>query len=953
MDADRWQRVAELYDLVLEREPSERGAFLDAQASGDKDLRREVQSLLAQDSEKLLIDEPMLETAAEVLDEFDFKPGSQLGPYRIDSIIGAGGMGHVYRATDTRLNRTVALKVLPQAVARDAQFRARFAREAHAIAALNHPHVCTLYDIGQDEHVDFLVMEYLEGDTLATRLGKGSLPLDTALSLAVDVAEALAAAHRGGIVHRDVKPGNIVLTNGGAKLVDFGLVKPTVSVLPPGGAEGATTPPSLTTQGALLGTIQYMAPEQLEGREPDARTDIFAFGAVLYEMLTGKKAFEGKSQASLIGAIMYAERSEISASRPLTPPALDRLVKTCLAKEPDDRWQTAHDLARELRWIRHHPAVPTVLTPRNREWIAWLAAIGLGVAATITGVIHFGESPPRPLPVRFAVSAPPDALLRAPFSPQISPDGTLLVFMSVRDGEQVLVLRRLDALDSRVLSGTEDGAFPFWSPDSRAIAFFANGQLKKVRVSGGSVQTICKTGTALGGTWNREDVILFASSTDGVLYRVSASGGQSTPLISLEAGKKLQGRPQFLPDGRRFLYFVDPDGVYLGSLDGGPPTRVPVNTHVALYSPPGYLLFPQGRTLVARRFSSDLSEPLGDAVPLADDVVTGPPVGSAALRGGSAFSVSENGVLAYAIQGSPSVDVASFERSGRPLGTIGPFPFDAAVNGIELSPDGTQFATQSPPGPDPNSEIWLFNLLDRRSTQLTFTPGADRHPVWSPDGRRLVFASRRVDAPGLYQKPAGGQQAEELLLRSPSHEWDQHWPTDWSSRGIVYESGRDVAHVELWMLPVDGDRKPYPLVREAGNHHGAKVSPDGKWLAYQTTFQSGLPEIVIQSLTTADVKIRVSTEGGTSPRWRSDGSELFYLARDGRLMAVTLERDDRTELRLGATQPLFQTGLRLLPGVVPAINVSPDGQRFFTPSADRATAPSIVVLANWVSTLRR
>jgi Tol biopolymer transport system component len=314
--------------------------------------------------------------------------------------------------------------------------------------------------------------------------------------------------------------------------------------------------------------------------------------------------------------------------------------------------------------------------------------------------------------------------------------------------------------------------------------------------------------------------------------------------------------------------------------------------------------------------------------------------------------VSDTGVFAYAVPPTRRVEVASFERSGRPLSTIGPFPFEAAP-GIEFSPDGTRFATQSPTGPDPNAEIWLFNLADRRATQLTFVPGTDRHPVWSPDGRRVVFASRRAEAPGLYQKPAGGQQPEELLLRSPSREWDQYWPTDWSSKGIVFENGRDTAKVELWMLPVDGDRRPYPLLSEPGNNHGARVSRDGKWLAYQTTFQAGPPDVVIQSLTAPGVKIRVSTDGGSSPRWRADESELFYLSRTGRLMAVAIEQPRPGELRLGKAQPLFETGLRLLPTGVPSINVSTDGQRFFIAKENQETPPSIVVLVNWSSMLGR
>jgi len=649
---------------------------------------------------------------------------------------------------------------------------------------------------------------------------------------------------------------------------------------------------------------------------------------------------------------MHAEPAPVSAIRPLTPPALDRLVTTCLAKEPDDRWQSARDLWRELQWIRRDPSMSTAVVRRKRERLAWSLATVLGIAAAVTMVGRFDDSPLHTGLMRFTVSAPPGTSLppAGPFSPQVSPDGTLIVFMTVRGAERLLAIRPLDALESRALPGTEGARFPFWSPDSRMVAFFAGGQLKKVAVSGGPVQRICDA-PGLGGTWNREDVIVFTrSDTDGQ-YRVSAAGGSAMPLTFVNRGGRFQSRPVFLPDGRRFLYFVPPDVVYLASLDGNAPRRLPLKATVALYSSPGYLLFSREGTLVAQRFDADLTTPVGDPVPLAENVVTGPPAGSAAPPGGAAFSVSGNGVLTYAIRPATSVEVAYFDRAGRRLSSVGPFPFET-VGGLELSPDGTQLAMQSPPGPTPNSEIWLFDLDRRRPTQLTFSPGADRHPVWSPDGRRVAFASRRQDAPGLYQKPAGGQEPEELLLRSQSDEWDQYWPSDWSSRGIVYESGRHADKVELWMLPFEGDRKPYPLVREPGNHHGAKVSPDATLLAYQTEFATGSPDVVIQGLQTSGAKWRVSTGGGSSPRWRRDGKELFYLATDSQLMAVPIAGDITRGLRVGTAQALFRTGLSVVRTGAASTNVSPDGQRFLIATADPNGLPSIVVVSNWPALLK-
>jgi eukaryotic-like serine/threonine-protein kinase len=562
MDSERWQRVAHLYESVLEREPAQRARFLAEATAGDETLQREVESLLEHDSIPVLIDEPMLATAAVLLeDHSDLEPGALLGPYRVEKVLGAGGMGQVYRAIDTRLNRTVAVKVLPKTLASDPRLRMRFDREAHAIAALTHPHICTLHDIGQDAGVDFLVMEYLEGETLAAWLTSGPLSVEQALTIALDVADALAVAHRRGIVHRDLKPGNIMLTRSGAKLLDFGLAKPFAppiydsrSLVP------TVTPTSLTAEGSIVGTLQYMAPEQLEGKDADARTDIFAFGAVVYEMLTGKRAFEGKSQAGLIGAIMHAEPAPISATQPLAPPALDRIVKNCLEKDPDDRWQSARDLSTQLQWIGHDSGAAVVARKPDRR-LAWAVATLLGTALVAVGLYQIGR-PESNLPVaRFTVAAPVGASLPPvfgqPWTPSISPDGTRIVFQVVRDGEWMLALRSIgDGLESHTIPGTERSQFPFWSPDSRVIAFFVDGKLKRMNVEDGSPQTICDVAFGLGGTWNQEGRIVF-SSAEG-LYEVPAAGGTPKQLISAGDGEGFHFRPQFLPDGQHFCTVPDP-----------------------------------------------------------------------------------------------------------------------------------------------------------------------------------------------------------------------------------------------------------------------------------------------------------------------------------------------------------------------------------------------------------
>jgi eukaryotic-like serine/threonine-protein kinase len=957
MDSERWQRVAQLYDAVLDRDPGERAAFLAAASDADDSLKREVESLLEHDSRPVLIDEPMLAAAAAVLgaDSPDHQPGAMLGPYRIDLLLGAGGMGQVYRATDTRLNRIVALKILPRELADNAQFRARFEREAHAIAALTHPHICTVHDIGQHDGVDFLVMEYLEGETLAARIGRGPIAVDQALSFASEIADALAAAHRGGIIHRDLKPSNIFLNRGGVKLLDFGLAKPVV----PGAGDGAvftapTTPQGLTAEGTILGTLQYMAPEQLEGKPADARTDIFAYGAVVYEMLTGRKAFEGKSQASLIGAIMHAEPPAIRVEQPLTPPALDRAIKTCLAKDPDDRWQSARDVWRELQWVRQdHAAAVAPHKHRKFERTGWVMAILFGLALVALGVRAITRSQASPQVARFTVAAPAGTSLPAPgqaYSPTISPDGTTLVFQVVRKGEPLLAIRRLDTLEAEIVPGTEGARWPFWSPDSRVVAFFADEKLRKAPAAGGPIQTICDAPAGLGGDWNRDGVIVFLRGEQDGFYQVPATGGVPKSVISSQNNERFRGRPQFLPDGRHFLYAVSPDRVYLGSIDGDAPREVLRDTAMALYAPPGFLLFYQGRTLVAQRFNSRLDTRIADPVPIGEG--TPGPV----LRGGGlAYSVSSTGVLAY--KTDPLSDLPDrigwFDRNGRLVETIGPFPF-RTFGGVALSQQGTQLAMQSPRGPAPRSEIWLFDLIRRRPTQFTFGNGSDRAPVWSLDGQRVVFASLRGEGPGMYLKGVGGERPEELLLPSNTPDWDEHWPTDWSAKGIVFESGKNPEDRDIWILPVDGDRKPYLVVREPGIESDAKASPDARWLAYaHRERHASRGEIFVRSVSTTGAKWAISTAGGRWPHWRADGTELFYLATDGNLMSVPVE-STATSLKTGVQKSLMNVGGVSGAGGPRFFAVSPDGQRFLLRlTDDRPSTAAIVVVTNWPALLKR
>jgi serine/threonine protein kinase len=877
--------------------------------------------------------------------------GTRLGPYEVLAPLGAGGMGEVYKARDARLDRIVAIKVLPPQLANDPQFRQRFQHEARAISALDHPHICTLYDIGEHDGTSFLVMQYLEGETLEARIQRGPLAVEQALHYAVQIAGALNRAHSAGIVHRDLKPGNVMLTKGGAKLLDFGLSKTTVS----GGAAAGlsmlpTTPPGLTAQGTILGTFQYMAPEQLEGHDADARTDIFAFGAVLYEMLTGQKAFEGKSQASLIGAILKDEPPAPSTLQPLAPRALDRVVRACLAKNPDDRWQSARDLEREIAWVADAGSDITSETAKDRSarqlLVTRIVATLLGTALVVSIGASFlrGSNSARATDrhlIRFTV--PTEANLFGNYFSTgfaLSPDGRTLAYVDAAGPSYKLLTRSVDNLESRTLVTGNDVRQPFWSPDSRYIGFFSNGILKKVDVVDGTSQTVCalplSPGPSLlvsGGTWGEDDTILFALRTGpDALYRVSASGGTATK-VEIQSTPQLRSFrwPQFLPGGRRFLGLgmtESASGLYLSTLDGTASKSVKVldTDYMSQYAEPGYLLFVRDGGLFAQPFNADTGSLSGTPLSLVQGIAVSPDVN---LRN-AGFSVAGTGGLVYRTNSSRK-RLTWLDRNGNEQGVVGePDNYDEA----ELSPDGSQIVVEVN---DKNGfgDIWVMNAGRGTRVPLTRTPGRwEYSPRWSPDGQYIAYAEGIT----IRRRRSDGSGEEEKLadITPPS----LIFPRDWTRDGRILFTRLSGG---LFSVAVSPNSQPSPLDDGAGN---GRVSADGRWLAY-TSFETGQNEVYVRSFA-GGPRTRVSTEGGQSPVWRRTGSELYYWAADGSMMSVTIRNGERLDVDI--PRPLFK--LRVAAeGVVRPLFSTIDGQRFLVRFPDAATAPPITWVVNWAALL--
>jgi Tol biopolymer transport system component/predicted Ser/Thr protein kinase len=903
--------------------------------------------------------------------------GARLGPYEILSALGAGGMGEVYKARDTRLDRTVAVKILAASLAADPDLRDRFDREARAISSLNHPHICALFDVGHQDGVDFLVLEYLEGETLGERLARGgALDPNTALKSAIEICDALDKAHRSGIVHRDLKPANVMLTKAGAKLLDFGLAKsaaPAVattalSMLP-------TTPPNLTAQGAILGTFQYMAPEQIEGLEADARTDIFAFGALLFEMLTGRTAFEGKTRAGLLGAILKDEPPAVSRVQPAAPPALDRIISTCLAKDSDDRYQSARDLLRELKWVASGSSdgagartVTPVAGSRRVAWLVAAAAIIAMITAAIIALRRTGEVTPAAGPVQFTIAPPENSAFGGPRAGgtgvatqlAVSPDGRNIVFIAGAQGAYQIWLRPVAAAASRPIPGTEGGSFPFWSPDGRFIGFFADGKLKKVEIAGGPPIVLCDAPSGRGGSWNRDNVILFTpSATGGGLQRVSSAGGVPTVVTKVDpaTGDTNHRWPHFLPDGRHFIYTETtgiccpapkPATIRIGSLDPAEADVTLLQAESSVSYASGHLLFARDETLMAQPFDPDARQTKGDAFPLAEHVST---EGSRYVGA----SVSENGTLVYAQGGyQERQQLTWFDRTGRALGTLG----EAApyVN-LALSPEERRVAVALRTGNPENTDIWILDITRNIRSRLTIDLEVDESPVWSPDGTRVAFGRQAFGKASLRQKLINGTAADESLFEASGNV--SVTPTSWSADGrfIAYTlTGSFPRRFDVWVLPLFGDRKPFPLVQtgQTGLLRGQAVfSPDGRWIAYSTA-DPRESNVYVQPFPEAGAKFQVSRDGGSHPAWRADGKELFYLAYDGTMMAVPITASGQFDA--GAPQVLFPTGLPVfnIPPSVTVYNVTKDGKRFLVNGRpQQAGVEPLTVLVNWTSAIQK
>jgi eukaryotic-like serine/threonine-protein kinase len=901
-------------------------------------------------------------------------PGTRLGPYEIVAPLGAGGMGEVYRARDTRLERPVAVKILPLHLADRAEARERFEREAHAVSSLNHPHICQLYDIGEQNGVSYLVMEMLEGETLAFRLLRGPLPIEQVLRYGAEIADGLERAHRTGVVHRDLKPGNIMLTKSGAKLMDFGLAKEvslprpssglavTINVSPsePSGPSAGSRrregSAPLTGEGVIVGTFHYMSPEQIEGKDADSRSDIFALGVVLYEMTTGRRAFEGKTMASIAAAVIASEPKPVSSIQPMVPPGLEHVIQLCLAKDPDERWQSALDLQRELKWIQEAgsqagTASPIMVRRRRRVRLAWSVGVLLALLAGWAGGVFLRPTKKAPslsvalnLPVGFRLDTQNASLA-------LSPDGQKLAFAaSGADGVQRLWLRSLNGQEPQAMTGTEDAIYPFWSPDNKYVGFFAGKKLKKIEVATGAMQTLCDAPAARGGTWNHQGEIVFAPDYQTGLYQVSASGGSAIAVTN--GDKKFSHRlPHFLPDGRHVLFFsgwethAKDNGIFSLDLDTKKVKPIASEQSEGLYVPPGYLVFLRGGNLMAQPFDAENQTTTGEALLIAENVVHNPD------RFTGEFTFSDHGMQMY--QTGPSISKSQltiYDAEGGRIGAIG--EAKAFQPEVFLSPDDRKVAvaTRDPEG---RSVLWVHDLSNGVGTRLTFGNLSYLDPVWSADGKRLAFDA---DNGNVLVQASDGSSPAQTVLSEASPKSTNAWSPD--GRFLAMQQQMDKGP-DLWLLPLAGDRKPVPFVSSPTWEAEGTFSPNGKWFAYSSD-ETGRYEVYVVPFTGTGGKLQVSSGGGQMPEWLNGGRQLAYINDTHNLVLVEMN-DKQERMEIGRSRLLFGGhALPVLPGFDASaesgtpVYLTQDGKRIvLIVPTDFGSITALTLVTNWTAGFSR
>ena len=889
--------------------------------------------------------------------------GARLGAYEVLALIGAGGMGEVYRARDTKLNRDVALKVLPELFALDPDRLARFKREAQLLASLNHPNIAAIYGLEDTDGIRALVLELVEGPTLADRIAEGPIPLEDALPVARQIAEALEAAHEQGIIHRDLKPANIkVRPDGTVKVLDFGLAK-ALDPAPQGFSPAElTNSPTMTAAGTrvgvIMGTAAYMAPEQARGKPVDKRADIWAFGCVLYEMLTAKRAFAGNEVSDTL-AFIITKQPDWSALPANTPAPICKLLRRALEKDRKERLPDIVVARLEIKDALTAPSADVARGPevshRRREQLAWTVVavlfVALVAALALGSTAYLSPNAADPQTMRFFVSPPDGWSLTAVLAPgggsraplTISPDGHRLAFLARNaEGKDQLWIRPLDALASQALTGTEGASSPFWSPDSLFLGFFADGKLKKIDVSGGPPITVCESPDNRGGAWSRDGVIVFAPSNNGALQKVSAAGGVPTTATTTLAPGERHVRPTFLPDGRHFLYSVGSGRpVYIASLDSTDRALLlsaSDSTNV-LYAQ-GHLLFLRGTTLMAQTFDARRLALTGEAVPIAEQIQR-----QSNLAVGD-FSASDSGVLAYQTgTGSGNSRLLWFDRVGKQTAVLGD---QADYRSVELSPDRTRAAVIITDSVRGTRDIWLHDVARFLRTRFTFDPAEETASRWSPDGSRVIFNSNRKGRQDLFQKPSSGAGNEELVLESDRNKNAGDWSLD--GRLLLYGVDDPKTTWDLWVLPLSADGKPRPFLQAEFSQEYGRFSPDGRWVAYRSN-ESGRFEVYVTPFPGPGGKWQISTAGGSFPRWRRDGKEIFYVTPDTKLMAAAVSSRG-SAFEVGALQLLFETSVRL-DGDYP-YDVSADGQRFVVNTLVKdTTAAPITVVVNWTAALKK